>query len=520
MVPAIRVRARNDRPVRSPAQGGRYVLYWMVAARRTTWNFALDHALDHCARLQLPLVIFEPLRIGYRWASDRHHAFVLQGMADNAAAVADAAARTGAAVTYLPWVEPDAGAGRGLLEALGADAAVVVTDDWPSFFVPAMVTAAADKLGARGVRLEDVDGNGLLPVRAAGDQVFPTAYAFRRFLQKELPAHLLERPQPAPLASLSSSTTPWHRAVDLSAVQARWPSASLDPAHLSALPIDHAVPVVAARGGAAAGAARLDDFVARKLARYGEDRSSPDRDGQSGLSPWIHWGHVGVHAVVDAVWRSEGWTPDRAGRVKNGSREGFWGLSATAEGFLDELVTWRELGFNMTSRRPDADRWESLPTWAQETLLSHAADPRKYQYTYEQLEDAQTHDPLWNAAQRQLRVEGVVHNYLRMLWGKKVLEWSADPRDALRHLIELNNRWATDGRDPNSLSGIFWVFGRYDRPWGPVRPIFGTIRYMTSENTQKKHDCDAYLRRWGGGPRPARASATRSTASAAQGRLL
>ena len=495
MVSDLRLRARNDRPVRPD---GRYVLYWMVAARRTSWNFALDHALDHCARLKRPLVIFEPLRAGYRWASDRHHAFVVQGMRDNEQAVIDAARATGVAVTYVPYVEPTPGAGRGLLQALAKDACVVVTDDWPSFFVPQMVDAAARHLGSAGIRVEDVDGNGLLPMRAAGDQVFPTAYAFRRFLQKTLPTHLAERPQPAPLSTLSKAQTPWHVPVDVGAVTAQFPSAPIDVDALSSLPIDHTVPPVPLVGGPSAGLARLHDFVARKLARYGDERSSPDKDGQSGLSPWLHWGHVSVHAVADAVLRAEGWTPDKAGGVKNGSREGFWGVSSSTEGFLDELVTWRELGFNMTSRRRDADRWESLPSWAQETLLSHMSDKRTYTYTYEQLENAATHDPLWNAAQKQLRTEGVIHNYLRMLWGKKVLEWTADPRVALSHLVELNNKWAIDGRDPNSLSGIFWVFGRYDRPWGPLRPIFGSIRYMTSDNTMKKHDCEDYLFRWNG----------------------
>ena len=511
MIPELRLRARNDRPVRPD---GRYVLYWMVAARRTSWNFALDHALDHCARLQKPLVIFEPLRAGYRWASDRHHAFVVQGMLDNRDAVAVAAKATGVAVTYVPYVEPAPGEGRGMLEALAEDACVVVTDDWPSFFVPQMVSAAAKKLGAKGIRAEDVDGNGLLPMRAAGEQVFPTAYAFRRFLQKTLPAHLAHRPQAAPLSSLSKAQTPWHVAVDTSTLQARFPSAPLDVAALSSLPIDHSVSPVATTGGERAAQARLHDFVERKLARYGDDRSSPDKDGQSGLSPWIHWGHLSVHAVADAVLRAEGWTPDKAGGVKNGSREGFWGVSSSTEGFLDELVTWRELGFNMTSRRDDADRWESLPSWAQETLLSHTSDKRAYLYSYEQLENAETHDPLWNAAQKQLRSEGVIHNYLRMLWGKKVLEWTADPRVALHHLVELNNKWAIDGRDPNSLSGIFWVFGRYDRPWGPLRPIFGSIRYMTSDNTMKKHDCEGYLLRCNG------TSSKKTRAAASQASLL
>ncbi|HNH50681.1 MAG TPA: deoxyribodipyrimidine photolyase, partial [Myxococcota bacterium] len=118
-------------------------------------------------------------------------------------------------------------------------------------------------------------------------------------------------------------------------------------------------------------------------------------------------------------------------------------------------------------------------------------------YSREQLEQARTHDPLWNAAQRQLRQEGRIHNYLRMLWGKKILQWSESPQVALEHLIDLNNRWALDGRNPNSYSGIFWTLGRFDRAWGPERPIFGTIRYMASENTAKKWSVNAYLRRFG-----------------------
>jgi deoxyribodipyrimidine photo-lyase len=151
----------------------------------------------------------------------------------------------------------------------------------------------------------------------------------------------------------------------------------------------------------------------------------------------------------------------------------------------------------MCSKVRHYDRWDSLPDWALQTLDEHALDPRPHLYSLDQLQQATTHDPVWNAAQRQLLEEGRMHNYLRMLWGKKVLEWSRRPEDALQVLIELNNRFAVDGRDPNSYSGIFWVFGRYDRAWGPERKIFGKIRYMTSDNTVKKLDMQAYLRKWG-----------------------
>ena len=155
-----------------------------------------------------------------------------------------------------------------------------------------------------------------------------------------------------------------------------------------------------------------------------------------------------------------------------------------------------QLGFNMCAQRSGYDQYESLPTSAQTTLERHARDPRPTKYGARKLELAETHDPLWNAAQRQLVREGRLHNYLRMLWGKKILEWSASPREALAVMIELNNKYAVDGRDPNSYSGIFWTLGRYDRPWGPERPIFGTVRYMSSDNTARKLRVKEYLARY------------------------
>jgi deoxyribodipyrimidine photo-lyase len=171
-------------------------------------------------------------------------------------------------------------------------------------------------------------------------------------------------------------------------------------------------------------------------------------------------------------------------------------MSPAAEKFLDELVTWREVGYNRAALDPDSERYESLPDWARATLDKHAADRRTHVYTLEEFDRAATHDELWNAAQTQLVQAGRIHNYLRMLWGKKILEWSAGPREALDIMIELNNRYALDGRDPNSFSGIFWCLGRYDRPWPPERPVFGNIRYMSSESTRRKLKVGDYLARW------------------------
>jgi deoxyribodipyrimidine photo-lyase len=195
---------------------------------------------------------------------------------------------------------------------------------------------------------------------------------------------------------------------------------------------------------------------------------------------------------------AEHWSLDRLQGPVGGSREGFWKMSPPSESFLDELVTWREIGFNMCHLCPDDyDSYDSLPEWALASLEKHAADPRPRLYTLEQLESARTSDPIWNAAQNQLRTEGIIHNYLRMLWAKRVLEWTDHPRRAYEVLEHLNNKWALDGRDPNSYSGILWTFGRYDRAWGPERPIYGLIRYMSSDNTARKLSLQRYLRRYG-----------------------
>ncbi len=480
-IPPNRIRTANERP----AGGGRYVLYWMIGARRARWNFALEHAAAQARARHLGLVVFEPLRADYPWASARFHRFVIDGMTDNARALAVPG------VTYFPHVESRPGEARGLLAALAAEAALVVTDDVPGFFLPRMIARAATELP---VRLDAVDGNGLLPLGST-DRAYPTAYAFRRLVQNSLASHLAERPaaQPLPAGGLPVAAPALPGAVTRR--WRAWPLAASTHAEFAALPIDHGVtPSDVLVGGATAGRARLTQFVAHGLARYVGERTDADDDVTSGLSPYLHFGHLSSHEIFAAVMTREGWLGDIP-RVGRGTRTGWWGVSAPAEAFLDQLVTWRELGFNMCAHRPDFDDYASLPSWAQATLARHASDPREPVYSHDALDAADTHDPIWNAAQRQLRREGRLHNYLRMLWGKKILQWSATPEQALATMIDLNNRYALDGRDPNSYSGIFWTLGRYDRPWGPERPVFGTIRYMSSENTARKIRLKGYLAR-------------------------
>jgi deoxyribodipyrimidine photo-lyase len=481
-VPPLRIQVLNDAPLRPL---GRYVLYWMIAQRRTTWNFGLQRAVELSAESKKPLLVFEALRIGYPWASERLHRFVIEGMIDNSAACKSAG------VAHYPYVEPAAGDGSGLLEALARHACAVVTDDFPCFFLPQMVQAAAKRLD---VRLEAVDANGILPMRAANN-VFVRAFDFRRWLQRNLRPHLEEFPLKTPLENCSGK-----RAAIPDQILARWPAADLQKLSsekgLADFEINHSVLPGPIAGGAQAADVQLRQFVRRRLSTYPEQRDDPDDDAGSGLSPYLHFGHVSAHQILQSVAKHEGWKRTDISGDATGKNTGWWGGSPALEAFFDQLVTWRELGFNMCWQRRDYDRYESLPAWARKTLQKHAKDKREATYSLEQLAAADTYDEIWNAAQRQLVREGRMHNYLRMLWGKKILEWSPDPRTALAHLIELNNRYALDGRDPNSYSGIFWILGRYDRAWGPERPIFGTVRYMSSESARKKLRLKKYLAKY------------------------
>ena len=201
--------------------------------------------------------------------------------------------------------------------------------------------------------------------------------------------------------------------------------------------------------------------------------------------------------MVGDLLAREDWTPAQVAPKPTGCRAGWWGLSPAVEAYLDQLITWREVGYTFCYKNPDTyGRFESLPNWALETLSLHQHDPRPDIYQLDAFESAQTHDPIWNAAQRQLVVEGTIHNYLRMLWGKKILHWSETPQQALSIMTHLNNKYALDGRNPNSTSGIFWTLGRFDRAWGPERPIFGKVRYMSSESAARKLNLKPYLARW------------------------
>lgn len=483
-IPSQRLRVGNTLAPNSAAQ---FVLYWMRSARRPLWNFALQHATQRALERHKPLLILETLACDDPFASVRHHHFALDGMADNNRHF------EGRSVTYIPWVEKRPQQIQAGLRRLAENCCLLVTDAHPLLEKRRELARVAEVLP---VALEAVDSNGILPLQAA-QQPFSTAYAFRRFLQRQLPGHLLSMPLADPLAEVSLP-----RLTELPAALAEAAATAGDLLYgsrpgLSQLPIDGQVKPVQSRGGYRAADELFQRFLGEGLPVYADQRNQPQQPATSQLSAHLRWGHIGSHQLVQQLLELGRWNPGRLAPDCRGQRSGWWGLDKNTEAFLDQLITWRELGYLFCQLRDDYQQFEALPDWAQQTLERHADDPRPYLYSTAELVQARTHDPLWNAAQRQLLREGQMHNYLRMLWGKKILEWSPSPRQALETLIEINDRFALDGRDPNSYSGIGWCLGRFDRAWGPRRPIFGTIRYMSSTNTARKVNVRNYLKRYG-----------------------
>jgi deoxyribodipyrimidine photo-lyase len=473
-----RLRPLND--ARVPGRGD-YVLYWMQIYRRLERNHALDYALRRAAEVGRPLVVYEGLRVDYPWASRRLHRFVLEGMQANAARAEELG------LGYWPFVEREKGEGRGLLRRLSERAVLVVTDDFPCFIVPAQAEALARRVD---VPVVAVDSNSVVPLSLLGAPVSAAAH-LRPRIHKAFAAAWPHR-------AAATLRVPAVAAKRVEAPFELWKTEDLE-AFVDALPVDTSVPPVPGTpGGAPAARARLRAFVRKRLRGYAEERSeprSPEEGHASGLSPYLHFGHVSIEEVAEAVLATTGrWTPDDLRVHNRGKREGYFCDDRDVNAFLDEALTWRDVGFQWhCTRRADAASLETaLPGWALATLGAHAGDRRPWLYTPEELEGGRTHDALWNAAQRELVATGTIHGYLRMLWGKKVLEWSASPAEAYRTLVHLNNKYALDGRDPNSYAGILWCFGLFDRPWAPERKVFGSVRYMSSENTARKFELAPY----------------------------
>ncbi len=487
-----RVRSLNNAPLNPD---GAYILVWMQSTHRFAYHHGLEYAVAWANELQKPVVVYESLHCGDPWACDRLHSLELDFMEEHVAYAASHDKSQQGSWVYWPHLEEQPGTAEKGFEALAEHAAMVVTDEFPVGPIPRRNTRWAEQIKAPYVV---VDANGLIPLGQTTKDPY-SAYIFRKIVQKSFREAMDVMPSEDPLGELT---------IQGSHVQSAIPEAlaSIAPhggevfgqrdSWLASLPIRHDIAPVETRGSREAALQRMHGFMQFDLLEYDEKRNHPDEHKTSRLSPWLHYGVLSAHEVVEAALAKmpAGWSMDNLTYV-GGKSEGFFNGDPNIESFLNEVVTWREVGYHYCHHRPDYAEYESLPDWAKTTIGEHHSDIRPHVYTFEQLERGQTHDSLWNAAQHQLRREGIIHNYLRMLWGKKVIEWAPDMETALTWLIELNNQWAIDGRNPNSYSGIFWCFGRFDRAW-QERDIFGKLRYMSSDNMRKKVRMERYLREY------------------------
>ena len=433
---------------------GRYVLYWMQMFKRASHNYALNFAIEMANERRLPLVVYEGLTFSHPWASDRFHTFILEGVAEKYAEFAERGIR------YLFYLQRNQLDPRNTVAQLAREAALLVTDDYPCFIIP----RHNERISQLDRQVYAVDANGMVPLSALPKEEY-AAYTIRPKINRLLPD--LPRVIDTPRVDMGKPT------LDVDCPETIV-SVENVPELVGQCDVDHSVkPSDRYHGGTKAGRERLAHFVRHILPSYEKTQKEPSVDGTSRLSPYLHFGFLSIQEVVAAVEQARA-------------------PQAAKEAFLEQAIVRRELSFNFTRHNPHYDSLQSLPPWALQTMRDHADDPRPDLLDAEKIEAAETYDELWNAAQRELVSTGLLHNYVRMLWGKKVIEWQRSYEMAFELLVHLNNKYALDGRDPNSYAGILWCFGKHDRPWFD-RKIFGTMRYMTSQSMAKKFNARRYL---------------------------
>lgn len=422
------------------------MLYWMQQAQRADFNQALEFAIERAGALRKPLVVFFGVTPRFPYATADHYRFMLEGLAETAQAIED----RGASFLIQP-VSPEKGA-----LALAHNACEFIVDKGYLRFQRQWRELVARRVPCA---MYEVETDVVVPVETVLQKQAYSAAVLRPRMHRLLPQYL----KPVRKGKVCA------------------PRIRIDAACLDLDNIDAALELLKVRkglglvrfpaGGRRAALRLLRSFIRTKLDSYAVDRNDPNLDGTSRLSPYLHFGQISALEIALAV-------------SKTGSR----GKAA----FLEELIVRRELAMNFAHFNPQYDSYDGVPTWAQKTLAAHKKDRREYVYSMKEFERAQTHDPYWNAAQKEMMLTGRMHGYMRMYWGKKVIEWTRDPREAFDILVGLNDRYEIDGRDPNGYAGISWCFGTHDRPWAG-REIFGNVRYMNAAGLKRKFDADGYV---------------------------
>jgi deoxyribodipyrimidine photo-lyase len=441
MIQQERLKYLNEHPINND---GEFVLYWMQAAQRVSYNHALNFAQSEALRLGKPLLVCFVYVPDFARAQPGHFYFMFEGLRDVAAELSD---------LHIPFALLQ-GNPVEILPGLKAKTAMMVTDR-NDLREPAKWRRELAK--RIDVPLVQVETNVVVPVETAMPKESPYAAVLRPKIEKVLDN--FRHPLPYPI--LMNTHADMLQSNDKSIHEIN----ALLNNYMPGTPIFY-------HGGYKEAKRRLDLFMNQTFHSYAEDRNDPVLDGQSNLSPYLHFGNISPLEILLAVLSEDD--------------------ADNSKAYINELLTWRELAVNLVYYNTNYDNFNALPDWARDTLQAHMTDPREYIYNLEQLESAATHDPYWNAAQLEMVVTGKMHGYMRMYWGKKILEWSPTPQQGYEWAIFLNDKYSLDGRDPNGYAGVAWCFGKHDRPWFE-RPIFGKIRYMNANGLKRKFDRDAYV---------------------------
>ncbi|MFB6250037.1 MAG: deoxyribodipyrimidine photo-lyase [Salinibacter sp.] len=430
---------------------GDYILYWMEQSRRADDNPALEHAIARANDAAAPVLVVYGLTADVPSVNRRHLTFMLEGLRETKAALADRGIR----LVVQPGPPDD------VALSWAEEAIEVVTDRG---YLRHQTRWRRRVAKAASCRVTQVEGDVVVPVETASDKAEYAARTLRPKIHEHLDRFL---------------TRPDRVALDRPSLGMDGPTGvSLDDIQglTDRLDVDDGVPPVSSlyRGGASEARAVLEGFRSAHLEGYDDNRNQVQSQAVSHMSKYLHFGQISPVALALHIQDTP--APDD-----------------DVDAYLEELVVRRELAVNHVHFRPDTyDRYECLPDWARDTLDQHADDERQHTYSEADLVQGQTHDPYWNAAMKEMRATGYMHNYMRMYWGKKILEWSPDPHTAFERTLRLNNRYFLDGRDPNSFANVAWIFGLHDRGW-KERPVYGKVRYMSRGGLERKADPEAYI---------------------------
>lgn len=425
---------------------GNYVLYWMQQSQRVYDNQALTFAIEIANSLNLPVLVFFGLTDNYPEANLRHYSFMLDGLEE----VEDDLKKL--SIKFLVWlIDPAEG-----VVNLAQNAAAVIAD---AGYLKIQRQWRSNAAEAIKCKFFVVESEVIVPVETASVKENYSAGTFRPRIKKELHKYLKKIPDIKP---------------NLSSIDSRLKTIDIKNREqiISDLNIDKTItPVKDVKGGSREARKKLKYFINNSLNEYDEKRNHPGLAFSSGLSPYLHFGQISPITIALEILKHN---------------------NSGAESFLEELIVRRELSMNFVYYNNDYDNIRCLPNWALETLKNHELYPRDYLYTLSDYENCKTHDIYWNAAQYELFTTGIMHGYMRMYWGKKIIEWSESPEAAFDFMVFLNNKYALDGRDANSYAGIAWCFGKHDRAW-QERPVFGKVRYMNANGLKKKFDMTKYI---------------------------